>query len=111
MTLEGGFTLQRPLPRRVAGWITTAGGLGWKGEMEMTTPLFLSFFPPLFLFSYSYMKKKSLARFFLARGSPKTLFSTASAKMACFCRRSNPQVLLLTPSPPTPHSSSPAAPV
>ena len=25
-TLEGGFTLQRSLPRRVAGWITTSGG-------------------------------------------------------------------------------------
>lgn len=40
MTLEGGFTLQRPLPRRVAGWITTVGGLGKLDEMEMSTPFF-----------------------------------------------------------------------
>lgn len=43
MTLEGGFTLQRTLPRRVAGWITIAEGVGWIGETEMPTLFFASF--------------------------------------------------------------------
>lgn len=41
MTLEGGFTLQRTLPRRVAGWITTRRGiLGWLCEKENSTNIF-----------------------------------------------------------------------
>jgi hypothetical protein len=39
MTLEGGFTLQRSLPRRVAGGNTLVrGDLGWQvDEMEQST--------------------------------------------------------------------------
>lgn len=51
MTLEGGFTLQRTLPRRVAGWITIAEGVGWNGETENADTIFLLFFSFLF-FSY-----------------------------------------------------------
>jgi len=44
MTLEGGFTLQRSLPRRVAGGNTLVrGDLGWQvDEMEQPT-IFFSF--------------------------------------------------------------------
>jgi hypothetical protein len=46
MTLEGGFTLQRSLPRRVAGGNTLVrGDLGWQvDEMEQSTVFFFSFF-------------------------------------------------------------------
>lgn len=44
MTLEGGFTLQRTLPRRVAGWITIAEGVGWMGETENADIIFWFFF-------------------------------------------------------------------
>lgn len=46
MTLEGGFTLQRSLPRRVAGGNTLVrGDLGWQvDEMEQPTVFFLHFF-------------------------------------------------------------------
>lgn len=43
MTLEGGFTLQRTLPRRVAGWITIAEGVGWNGETENADTIFFAF--------------------------------------------------------------------
>lgn len=43
ITLEGGFTLQRNLHRRVAWWIAIAGGMGTRIEMELTTPLSISF--------------------------------------------------------------------
>lgn len=45
MTLEGGFTLQRSLPRRVAGGNTLVrGDLGWQvDEMEQPT-VFFAFF-------------------------------------------------------------------
>lgn len=42
MTLEGGFTLQRTLPRRVAGWITIAEGVGWMGETENANTFFFA---------------------------------------------------------------------
>lgn len=45
MTLEGGFTLQRTLPRRVAGWITIAEGVGWMGETENADIIFCFFGP------------------------------------------------------------------
>lgn len=48
MTLEGGFTLQRTLPRRVAGWITIAEGVGWNGETENADTIFLLFLFILF---------------------------------------------------------------
>lgn len=51
MTLEGGFTLQRTLPRRVAGWITIAEGVGWNGETENADTIFLHFHSFLFLFT------------------------------------------------------------
>ena len=44
MTLQGGFTLQRTLPRRVAGWITIAEGVGWGGGTENANTFFFSFF-------------------------------------------------------------------
>lgn len=46
MTLEGGFTLQRSLPRRVAGGNTLVlGDLGWQmDKMEQPTVFFFSFF-------------------------------------------------------------------
>lgn len=47
MTLEGGFTLQRTLPRRVAGWITIAEGVGWMGETENADIIFLLLFLPI----------------------------------------------------------------
>lgn len=45
MTLEGGFTLQRSLPRRVAGGNTLVrGDLGWQvDEMEQPTIFFAIF--------------------------------------------------------------------
>lgn len=51
MTLEGGFTLQRTLPRRVAGWITIAEGVGWNGETENADTIFLLLFTFLFFCS------------------------------------------------------------
>jgi hypothetical protein len=46
MTLEGGFTLQRSLPRRVAGGNTLVrGDLGWQvDEMEQPTVFFCNFY-------------------------------------------------------------------
>ena len=43
-TLEGGFTLQRLLPRRVAGWITSVGGFALAGEDWKCSTLLVFFF-------------------------------------------------------------------
>lgn len=43
MTLERGFTLQRTFPRRVAGWITTAGGFGVVGRDRNVRRYFFCF--------------------------------------------------------------------
>lgn len=53
MTLERGLTLQRTLPRRVADWITTAGGLGWLSEIEMRDASFLVSFSQLLIYAPS----------------------------------------------------------